>query len=178
MSFSLTCETTPNQHGNLQVLDNHTFPNGRKFPDSYIRFVKRYGYGLSCGSFLIYIPMNDHPDSWHVQNPIFKERFLSVLEWGDPEELKQDILFPDGSIELLHRAEPFAKSENGEYLFWDPDNGEQNEFDIYITDFKGVGFTKIAANLDEFFERVTNADIFKQVLPFHTTPLPKTFKGF
>lgn len=163
-------------HGNLVDLNSHTFLNGKKFPRSYISFVEEYGYGLSCDSFIIYIPMDEYGDSWEIQNEIFKERFIDVLSWGDPEDLKEDILYPDGSIELLKSAEPFGKSENGEYLFWDPNNGSNDELDIYITDFGGLGFTKVANNLYDFFRKITSQTDYKKVLPFSENPLPNTFK--
>ena len=175
MKFNLNILNGRQEHGDLPALYSHVFPNGRKFPASYVQFAEQFGYGLACNSFIVYIPMGDHGDSWEVQNPIFKERFLDVLEWGDPEELKEDILYPDGSIELLQRAEPFAKSEQGEYLFWDIESGNGDEFDIYITDFKGLGFTRAAASLFGFFEKITSASTYKDLLPFNQAPLPAEF---
>lgn len=53
--------------GENAILHNFTFVNGKKFPPSYVSFVRQYGYGLSCGLFIIYIPMGDYPDSFFCQ---------------------------------------------------------------------------------------------------------------
>ncbi|MDO6819041.1 SMI1/KNR4 family protein [Zobellia sp. 1_MG-2023] len=167
------------EKGDLVSLYTYKFKNGKGFPKSYKEFVENYGYGLTGESFIVYIPMGNYGDSFHIQNPIFKEGFLDVLTWGDPEELNEDILYPDGSLELLKRAEPFAKSVDGEYLFWDIESeNEEGEFDIYITDFRGLGFTKVAENLYQFFDRITSKSDFKSIIPFNEFPLSPTFKPF
>lgn len=62
MDFGLIKNSNIITNGDLSVLKSFTFKNGRKF-SSYISFVERYGYGLSSGLFIIYIPMVNNPDS-------------------------------------------------------------------------------------------------------------------
>lgn len=69
-------------------------------------------------------------------------------------------------------------SENGHYLFWNIESNNSNEFDIYITDFKGSGFIKAGENLYDFFNKITSVSYFKEVLPYQISPLPNTFKPF
>lgn len=88
--------------GDLDFLENFRFPNKRKFPISYKRFVKEYGYGKALGGWFIYIPMGNYGDSWLEQNPLFKERFEDVLDWD--EEIVDMILEPDGSRELMQNV--------------------------------------------------------------------------
>lgn len=161
------------EHGNTEFLHTHTFPNGKPFPRSYQDFVTAYGYGLSLGLFLIYIPLNDYGDSWNVRSEEIQGTYIDDLE--EEEEPWFD-LEPDGSIELMKRVVPFAASENGHYLFWDIENGKDGEFDIYITDFRGMGIIKAAGDLNEFIEKATDAGRFKEVLPFAEKPLQRTFK--
>lgn len=173
MNFNLKVKGKVIEEEDTEFLNNYTFFNNRKFPDSYINFVKQYGYGLSCDLFLIYIPMGKHPDSWHIRSKEIISTYQDVLD--DEENLWFD-LEPDVTYQKLKYLIPFAMSENGHYLFWDIDNREGNEFDIYITDFRGIGFTRVASNLYEFFEKITLSSSFKEILPFSQNPLPNTFK--
>jgi hypothetical protein len=160
------------EHGNIDFLESYRFPNGKGFPLSHKEFVRTYGYGLSLNLFLIYIPMDDYGDSWNVRTEEITETYISELNdgadpWFDLE--------PDGSLALVKRWIPFASSENGHYLFWDTEHGTPNEFDIYITDFKGIGIRKAGNSIWDVFERLTNITSFKTLLPFSKEPLAKTF---
>lgn len=161
------------EHGNTEFLHTYRFPNGKPFPRSYQEFVTTYGYGLSLGLFLIYIPLDDYGDSWNVRSEEIQGTYIDDLE--DEEEEPWFDLEPDGSVELMKRVVPFAASENGHYLFWDIENGKEGEFDIYITDFKGMGIIKAATDLNEFIEKATGTETFKEVLPFSEKPLQKIF---
>lgn len=57
----------PTIYGDLDFLDRFGFTNERKFPASYINFIKKYGYGKALGQWFIYIPMGDYGDSWSMQ---------------------------------------------------------------------------------------------------------------
>lgn len=172
--IELTITSPLKEKGDQIFLNTYTFPNGRHFPKSYKTFVEKYGYGLSLNLFIIYIPLGDYGDSWEIRTEEIKNTYFDDLEAGE------DIWFdlePDGSINLLKRWIPFAASENGHYLFWDPDSGKsEDEMDIYITDFKGIGIRKAGSNIDEVFQRLTDSEEYKLLLPFSTSPLPKTFK--
>jgi len=87
---------------------------------------------------------------------------------------------PNVTPTILRNLYPFASSDNGEYLFWDinssDDSGE--EMDIYITDFRGIELKKVASNLYEFICKITNANSYKEIMPFATQPLPSVFKAY
>ncbi|MHC6203861.1 SMI1/KNR4 family protein [Breznakiellaceae bacterium SP9] len=133
------------EFGDIDFLDNYKFYNNTFFPDSYKDFVKKYGYGITLGEFFIYIPMDNYGDSWNIRTEAIKNTYYNDI-------IRNNIWFelePDGNIELLKRLVPFSSSENGEYLFWDPETKNGNEFNIYITDFRGMGFRKAGNTLYE-----------------------------
>jgi len=174
IEFNLKVKGEIIEKGDFVSLNSHTFINGRKFPKSYIDFVEKYGYGLSCDLFLIYIPMDEYPDSFFLRSEEIISTYQDVLD--DEDELWFD-LEPDITYIQLKDLIPFAMSENGHYLFWDINsNNNQNELDIYITDFRGIGFTKVANNLYDFFENITSENTFKNILPSSEKSLLKTFK--
>jgi len=43
-------------------------------------FVRQYGYGLSCGLFIIYIPMGDYPDSFFIRSKEIISTYQDVLD--------------------------------------------------------------------------------------------------
>ena len=55
---------------------------------------------------------------------------------------------------------------------------QDDEMDIYITDFRATGFLRVASNLYDFFDKVTSPDRYKEVLPFAQGMLPNTFQPF
>lgn len=172
MKFNLELLSNKTEKGNLLVLKKYRFPNGRMFPDSYINFVNEYGYGLSANMFIIYIPLEDSDDSFFIRSQEIIATYQEVL--NDESELWFDLL-PDMSFSLLKDLVPFAMSENGHYLFWNTQSKSSDEFDIYLTDFRGTGFIRVASNLYDFFAKVTSVSSYKEVLPFQTKVLPKTF---
>ena len=48
--------------------------------------------------------------------------------------------------------------------------------DIYMTDFRSIELKKVASSLYEFIDKITNADKYKELLPFSNQPLPSIFK--
>ena len=160
----------------IDRLHQHTFWNGKSFPKSYINFAKSYGYGLSAKLFIIYIPIDGHEDSF------FKRSAEIISTYQDVIDDSAQLWFDMGKQLTYHHLKylvPFAWSENGHYLFWDTTSTHlQNECDIYITDFKGLPFTRVAQNLYEFFAQVTSETHFKNVLPFSHQPLPASFTYF
>lgn len=160
--------------GENAILHNFTFVNGKKFPPSYVSFVRQYGYGLSCGLFIIYIPMGDYPDSFFVRSREIISTYQDVLD--NKEELWFDVA-PDLEYSQLKDLIPFGVSENGDYLFWDI-MSKEDEMDIYITDFRATGFIRVATDLYDFFYKVTSPDKYKEVLPFAQEMLPNTFQPF
>ncbi|WP_437921541.1 SMI1/KNR4 family protein [Sphingobacterium sp. LRF_L2] len=159
------------EFGDLNTLENFRFPNGLGFPTSYKNFVLKYGYGVALGEFHIYLPMGSYGDSLFVRSSEIQNTYINDVN-------ENDIWFdldPDGSPDLLKRLFPFASSDNGLYLFWDPSSDGDQEFDIYITDFRGIGFRKVGQSLNELFDNLTESN-FRNFLPFSSQPLPKTFR--
>lgn len=159
---------------NNEELLSFRFEDGTSFPKSYVDFATQYGYGLTCGQFLIYMPIENHCDSFINQSCAIKNTYNDTL--GNPQDVWFD-LEPDVDFEKLKRLIPFAGSENGYYLFWDSNRTHADEMDIYITDFRGLGFVKAAANLYEFIEKITSSERYKEVFPFFATcELPDIFE--
>ena len=117
--------------------------------------------------------MDDYGDSWNIRTDAIKNTYYNDL-------INNNIWFelePDGNIELLKRLVPFAASENGYYLFWDTTIMEKNEFNIYITDFNGIGFRNAGKTLYEVLEKMTHQKYYKEIFPvFEKEPLPKIFE--
>ncbi|MCS2858563.1 hypothetical protein NXY44_00030 [Phocaeicola vulgatus] len=77
--------------------------------------------------------------------------------WIGMKKLWIWILEPDGSRELMQKCEPFAKGEDGSYLFWDIESQPiEEEFDMHLTDFSGLGVRKVATSIDELFDKMTD----------------------
>lgn len=170
--FNLEIIGTPTEFGNIDYLNNYKFYNNRPFPNSYRNFVMEYGYGLALGQFHIYIPMDNYGDSWNIRSIEIQSTYYDDVE-------NDDIWFelePDGTIDLIKRLIPFASSDNGYYLFWDAESQIDSEFDIYITDFRGTGFTKIGESLYDVFQMLTTFTLGRNKLPFMTEALPNIFE--
>jgi hypothetical protein len=170
--YNLKIIGEPIEFGNVSFLEEYRFNNNRQFPSSYIEFVKKYGYGKTLGEYMIYIPMDHYGDSWNIRTIEIKNTYYNDL-------IKNDIWFelePDGDIELLKRLVPFSLSENGNYLFWDIETKKTDEFDIYITDFSGIGFRKAGKSLYDVIEKMANIKYYKELNPFAEKALPKIFE--
>ncbi len=159
----------------LADMDTIFTKGGRALPESYRQYAQEQGYGLLCNLFIVYLPLDggheNHPDSWFVQRQRISKLFQHYLE-KSLYLFKEDESYP----ELVAHAEPFARSENGDFLFWDTRQVLHNgEMPIYCTDFSS-GICHAGNNLFSFIKNVTSAQRFKAVLPFHTQSLPATFK--
>lgn len=172
-TFNLTIvNDLPKESGDVDELENFRFSNGRGFPVSYKTFVREFGYGLTLEQFHIYLPMGDYGDSVFVRSAEIKNTYIDDV-------LNDDIWFeiePDGTKEILIRLYPFASSDNGLYLFWDTDSFDNNEFDIFITDFRGIGFKKIATDLYKCLEELTKGYKIRKELPFAISPMKNIFE--
>lgn len=170
-NFNLNIIGTPSEFWDINFLKSYQFENGREFPFSYREFVDKYGYGLTLEQFHIYISMRDYGDSWNVRTEEIKSTYY--------DDINNDIWFdlePDGNIELLKRLVPFSSSDNGYYLFWDIESHNQEEFDIYLTNFRGSRFRKIGESLYEVIDKLTSSEKIKSVMPFATNALPNKFQ--
>ncbi|SDK63236.1 hypothetical protein SAMN04487898_11030 [Pedobacter sp. ok626] len=165
--FNLQITGTPTEFGDVGELENYRFSNGKGFPRSYKEFALVYGYGLTLEEFHIYLPMGKYGDSLCIRTEEIKSTYIRDVDnndiWFDLE--------PDGSANLLKRLFPFASSDNGLYLFWD----YENDFEIYLTDFRGIGFRKVGKSMYEMIENLTG-DNYRYFLPFSDKPLARTFK--
>ena len=172
MKFNLkVINNLSREYGDLETLEKFKFPNGHAFPKSYKDFVIQYGYGLTLEEFHIYIPMHNYCDSLFVMSESIKNTYINDVNNGDIWfELK-----PDGSVDLLKNLYPFASSDNGYFLFWDLNSYKNHEFDVFITDFRGLGFRRISSNLYDFLDFFTTENRVA-TLPFFTTPLKNTFE--
>ncbi|WP_230661383.1 SMI1/KNR4 family protein [Psychrobacter sp. I-STPA10] len=160
----------PKIHGDLKQLESFRFANNRGFPQSYKNFVQEYGYGLTLEEYIINIPID-------ICSIFARAEFIKSTYIDDV--MNNDIWFdiePDGSLEILKRLYPFAKSINGNYLFWDITDSTDDEFDIYISDFNGIGFRKVAKDLYECFDKLTDSKLFKNYEIFATHPAKRTFE--
>ncbi len=125
---------------------------GLALPPSYRAFVKRYGCGLSAEMFIIYVPALPG-DARRSVNLVNQSRVLA-------RELREALTFgwvrfePHGSEEIVRRLVPFAYSENGHRLAWDPgDPTGDGEFAIYAIDVGYARTTCAAPHLLGFFEK-------------------------
>lgn len=156
----------------LDFLETYRFGNGCGFPFSYKAFVKQYGYGRLSGEWWIYPPLGNYCDSWAIRSQEIKSTYMDDISegeiWFEPG--------PDANTAMLKGMKPFAMSENGYYLFWYVDDCHSaNEFDIFITDFRGTGFKRIAGTIDELLEVMTGDEILR-ILPYRTEPYPAIFE--
>ncbi|NSL88090.1 SMI1/KNR4 family protein [Chitinophaga sp. Mgbs1] len=169
----VTITQEPKIFGDQDFLDTFRFENGYPFPPSYTAFCNELGYGKLCDLFLIYIPMGDHPDSWVVQYKKMKGLFDYYL---DPPLFA--IREAEGGTDLIANAIPFARSENGEFLFWDIRHPQPHgEFPVYFTDFS-TGIRPAGNSLTTFIKNVSGEATFKSVLKFYQKPLEASFQGF
>ena len=156
-------------YGNANFLDTYQIIDGVGFPLSYIDFAKTLGFGRLCKLFLIYIPMGSHPDSWIEQTKYIKSTIIYCME------NKLIDYEPDGSKELLERCVPFAMSENGQYLFWDPQKPSNNELPIYVLGSEMGAVRYAASSLYEFVENCTDNTKVKRMLGTGYNSLPLNF---
>jgi hypothetical protein len=45
-----------------------------------------------------------------------------------------------------------------------------------MTDFRSIELRKVASNLNEFIDKITDVNRYKELLPFSIQPLPRIFK--
>ena len=153
MSFKLTLKS-PISHTST---DTDLFASSQKLdiqlPKAYQDFVKEYGYGLTCGLFIIYSPLGKHDGLFSRSNTLKQELIDSV---------QSGFIYyqPDGSPELVQRLAPFGYSENADILAWDPKSpSEPGEYWIYLIGSRKFEVRKVVANLTEFLEKAIKPGI-------------------
>lgn len=161
---------TPRTVASAAQLDAFELPGGLPLPPSYRDYAEHLGYGLTCGLFLIYIPMGDHCDGLATRS--------QVLSRVNRESVEQGLMFyePDGSPELVLRLFPFAASENGDILGWDLTRQRAGEHPIYRIGPRAGSVRKAGRNLFVFIAACLDAERIKKVMGPGQRPLPRTFK--
>ncbi len=116
---------------------------GVKLPASYRFFAKTFGSGLLCNFWMIFVPL-EGGDSFVERREGAAEMIARGVEDG---------LFdyrPDGSKTMVERLVPFAASENGDLLAWDPeDRSGSDEMRIFRIHTRFAAVRGICADLDE-----------------------------
>ena len=152
-----------------EELDAFDLPGGLALPPSYRDYAEHLGYGLTCGLFLIYIPMGEHCDSLSDRSEV-----LSRVNRGAVESEYMNFK-PDGSAELVLQLFPFGISENGDVLGWDLEDERDGEYAIYRIGPRAYGVKCVARSLFEFVERCTDERV-AEVVGAGYEPLEETFK--
>lgn len=158
-----------------ELLDAAERSLGIRLPPSYRVFSKRYGYGLTGGLFMIYVPMDRTGTSWSSPLP--------EMSAGLKRELQEAVdgkffnFAPDGSADLVARLVPFAGSENGHILGWDPGSpsSDDGELWIYVVGARKDYVHKAAPDLADFLERGLQENT-GGVLPRASFSLDPTFE--
>ncbi len=163
-------EVEPKTVATAEDLDAFELTGGRALPPSLRNYAEHLGYGLTCGLFLIYIPMGDHCDSLSVRSRVLARVNREAIE-GEYMDFE-----PDGSPELVLRLFPFAISENGDVLGWDLEDEEDGELTIYRIGPRAYGVKKVARSLFELIEKCLDERV-AEVMGRGYEPLAKTFKA-
>lgn len=149
---------------------------GKALPPSYKDFCLELGYGRLFDLFRVYIPLED-PESKESLQYNMKLMKQMVEDYAhpflgrdrDPEEL-----------ELLIDAVPFARSDQGQYLYWKADYLlDDGEYPIYYADFsRGITGTHAGDSIPEMIERLTSEEYVRYILIFSPRPLNARFTAF
>jgi hypothetical protein len=140
-------------------------------PESFRDFALQYGLGLLGGLFVIYMPV---PGKFSLEerSAVMKHTMLDGFKRGLWE------FEPDGSPELVRRLIPFARSEDGLILTWDPlDQTGPEEYRIYVIGQKLLAVRKAAPNLYSFVWKCLDERV-RSILGSGYTPLDATFKPY
>jgi hypothetical protein len=126
---------------------------GISLPESYRAFTSKYGFGLTAGLFMIYVPV-PASETRRSENLVSSARTLAR---ENREAIAQRFFrnyAPDGSEEIARRLVPFGYSENGDRILWDPaEKNEEGELAVYVI---GSGFSPVrraGRDLGEFLSR-------------------------
>lgn len=145
---------------------------GIALPPSYVAFSKRYGFGLTCGLFIIYVPVPKPPPYGDLV--AYSADLRRELE--DSMAAGRMRYEPDGSEDLIRRAVPFGGSENGNILFWDSQEKlAGDEYPIYVVGARKSGVMRAAHDLGEFLTKALQPNL-GGVLGRATFTLDPTFE--
>ena len=159
----------PKTVAKTEDIDAFDLPGGLALPPFYRDYAEHLGYGLTCGLFLIYIPMGDHCDSLSVRSRVLARVNHDAVE-GEYMDFE-----PDGSPELILRLFPFGISENGDVIGWDLEDERDGEYAIYRIGPRAYGVKRVARTLFEFVEKCLGERV-AEVMGRGYEPLERAFE--
>lgn len=151
---------------------------GLALPPSYREFAQRYGYGLTCGLFIVYLPLAaPECDTLVERSRELSEEIRTAVDGG---WMRYE---PDGGREVALRLVPFGYSENANILAWDPaDETGDGEYQIYVIGSRKSGMRRAAPDIGTFLRRAAEPNVggmlgraeFTLSATFEPWPVPST----
>ena len=134
------------------ALDRASGELGVALPESYREFARRYGYGLTAGLFTIYVPVDSAGAQWNTD--IVGQSSELRRELDESLDEAWEYFGPEGSLEIVRRLVPFAGSENGDIIAWDPrDATSADELRIYRVGPRKSYVKRFGEDLGEMLRR-------------------------
>jgi hypothetical protein len=148
-----------------------------RLPTSYRNFVTKFGSGLLCDLFSIYIPgaKIDHMDLM-AESKLKKVTIMNALKSGFIESEKLGL----NNVDVVKSFVPFGNSSNGDILCWDTLHENEGEYPIYFIDNEYTTIFIAAQSLNEFVEEFCLKKI-DEIYPIGNGDkwnLPATFKAY
>lgn len=148
--ITLTLSAPPIAPPDDAALDAAGTALGLALPPSYRAFVRHYGFGLSLGMLIVYAPA----PAGH------RGRAQEIVSWSRAigadlrDALRRGWVRAPVPPEIVERLVPFATSENGHALAWDPQaRTADGELAIYAVGRGYDPLAHVADDLDAFFAR-------------------------
>jgi len=141
---------------------------------SYKKFVKKYGSGLLCGFFNIFVPGSkvDLVNRSEEYKKTIKENIKMGL-WKNVKGISEDWL-----LNLF----PFGSTDNGDIMCWDiSKKNDDGEYPIYLLDSEQEAAPLLAQSLNELIEEVCIRQKLDQIFPMgqgQSWSLPNTFEPY
>lgn len=149
-------------------------PDGRPLPKSYQDFCSELGFGKLFNLFEVFVPLKDENAPYALQSQIaqMKLMFLDYIHpflGAGPEAAE---------ITLLEHAVPFARSDEGQYLYWDLSKSLENgEYPIRYAYFSmQITGTPAGNSMAELIENMT-CEKSRDILIFNYRPLKAVFSA-
>jgi len=130
----------------------------------------RAGFCRLFGLWLIYPPaVPGVADGWDGRGQVLTQQFHETFAAGRREDFDW-LVEPDGDWELASRLVLFGWSENGDGLFWDPDDPSEEELAVWAS-YRFDSLHRLGPSLpsalprlrDNAFARDAPADIYSLV---------------
>jgi len=141
-------------------------------PPSYRAFARHFGFGITAGVWMIYVPLPPGVD---------RSEDLVTASQAFGSELRAGLA--DGQIEGEERVDddtglvPFACSESGLLMAWKPHEtrSDDGELPVYLVDPKSGRTLRAAPNLAALIDLLVSTD-FPNPLMAGSLRLPATFE--